>query len=78
MHIFQNLTMHHIKIPASIISQFVKVSSKNFLEEFGHIETLAFIIGYEKDNEVVPTELIFPKQQGTPDKVDDLGRYISI
>ena len=65
--------MNNIKIPELVVSKFVEVSSKNFLEDSGHIETLAFIIGYEKDGEVIATELVFPKQNGTPDKVEDLG-----
>ena len=68
--------MDHIKIPEFIISKFVQLSSKNYLEECGHVETLAFIIGYEKDDEVIATEIVFPKQHGTPDKVEDLGKYI--
>ena len=65
--------MHHIKIPDSIISRFVDISSKNISRNLGHIETLAFLIGYEKNNEVTATELVLPKQDGTPNKVDDLG-----
>ena len=65
--------MNHFKIPGSIIRQFVEMSSKNISTDCGHIETLAFLIGYEIDNEVIATELVFPKQDGTPIKVDDLG-----
>ena len=65
--------MNHIKIPESIVSEFVEVSSKNFSRDSGHIETLAFLVGYKNDNDVIATELIFPKQLGTPTKVDDLG-----
>ena len=71
--IFQNIAMNHIKIPGAIISQFVEISSKNISTDCGHIETLAFLIGNEIDNEVIATELVFPKQDGTPIKVDDLG-----
>ena len=66
--------MNNIKIPECVITKFVEVSSKNFSSDFGHIETLAFLIGYKNDTDVIPTELIFPKQHGTPLKVDDLGK----
>ena len=64
---------NNINIPESIISQFVEISSKNFSIDGGHIETLAFLIGYENDSDIIATELIIPKQHGTPTNVDDLG-----
>ena len=56
-------------IPESIISEFVEVSSRNY-----SIETLALLIGYCDGNDIIPTELVFPKQNGTATKVDDLGK----
>ena len=64
---------NNIQIPCSVISKFVEVSSQNFSIDCEHIETLAFLIGYINENDVIATELIFPKQHGTPCKVDDLG-----
>ena len=66
--------MNNIKIPENIVTKFVEVSSKNFSSDCGHIQTLAFLVGYKSNIDVIPTELIFPKQHGTPLKVDDLGK----
>ena len=52
----KNLTMKHIKIPESIVSEFVEVSAKNFSRECGHIETLAFLVGYRNGNDVIATD----------------------
>ena len=63
------------KIPASIIEEFLKVSSTNLnLEKKGHVETLAFLIGYCENDVLIGTHLVFPSQRGQSWKVDDEGK----
>lgn len=63
-------------IPKSIIDEFVKISAENKSPEDGkHIETLAFLVGYKEDGNVVGTHIIFPKQTGDPGRVCDDGKY---
>ena len=60
------------------ISQFIKVSSSNRDQDGHHVETLAFLVGYSKNDNYIATDLIFPSQHGQPHKVDDLGKQIYI
>ena len=65
-------------IGSDLISQFIKVSSSNRGQDGHHVETLAFLVGYSKNDNYIATDLIFPSQQGQPHKVDDLGKQIYI
>ena len=68
-----------ITIPKTALETFISVSSKNFAQNSDlHIETLAFIIGYQDGERIVPTEILFPKQDGTQSKVDDNGKIFSV
>ena len=61
-------------IGSDLISQFIKVAGKNSSDQDGrHIETLAFLLGYAYDGNLIATDLIFPNQHGQPHKVDDAG-----
>ena len=39
-----------------------------------HIETLAYLFGYESEGNLVGTHLVFPEQNGTCSRVDDNGK----
>ena len=65
-------------IGSDLISQFIKVSSSNTDQDGLHVETLAFLVGYSKNDNYIATDLIFPSQHGQPHKVDDLGKQIYI
>ena len=65
-------------IGSDLISQFIKVSSSNRDQNGHHVETLAFLVGYSKNDNYIATDLIFPSQHGQPHKVDDLGKQIYI
>ena len=65
-------------IGSDLISQFIKVSSSNRDQDGHHVETLAFLVGYSKNDNYIATDLIFPSQHGQPHKVDDLGKQIYI
>ena len=63
-------------IPGQLLREFRKVSSNNRSPQDGrHVETLAYLIGYQSDGNLIGTDLIFPKQSGTSSHVDDIGRY---
>ena len=63
-------------IPEEVIREFRQVSSNNRSDNGGHIETLAFLIGYKQDDNFIGTNLIFPEQEATCSRVDDKGKAI--
>ena len=63
-------------ISSDLISEFVKVSGKNRDHNGYHVETLAFLTGYFKDDNYIATNLIFPKQHGQAHKVEDQGKIL--
>ena len=64
-------------IPEELLREFLKVSSNNRSPQDGrHVETLAYLIGYQSDGNLIGTDLVFPKQSGTSSRVDDLGEYM--
>ena len=63
-------------IPEHLLREFRKVSSNNrSIEDGRHIETLAYLIGYHSDGNLVGTDLFFPTQTATSSHVDDTGMY---
>ena len=65
-------------ISSDLLAEFVKVSGSNRDQKGHHVETLAFVIGYFKDDNYIATNLIFPSQHGTVNKVDDRGLILFI
>ena len=63
-------------ISSDLVSKFVKVSGKNRDHNGHHVETMAFLIGYFKDDNYIATNLIFPKQYGQAHKVEDQGKIL--
>jgi hypothetical protein len=62
-------------IPEKITSEFLKIASANLSQDDGgHIETLAFLIGFSAGDTITGTHLIFPAQNGTSSVVNDLGK----
>ena len=50
------------------------VAVKNVSTQDGqHLETLAFLLGYSDNDNLIATDLVFPKQRGQAHKVDDEG-----
>ena len=43
-----------------------------------HIETMAYLLGYESEGNLMATELIFPKQEGSAVMVLDQGKFTII
>ena len=67
-----------IIIPDEVISKFLNIATKNISPIDGeHIETLAFLIGYEDNGTLIGTDLYFPQQNGTSCQVNDEGKYCS-
>ena len=58
-------------IPEQLLREFRRVSSNNRSPQDGrHIETLAYLIGYQSDGNLIGTDLVFPKQSATSSHVD--------
>ena len=65
-------------IADDLISQFMKIAGKNIsIQDGQHVETLAFLLGYSENDNMIATDLIFPKQDGQAHKVDDLGKVMT-
>ena len=62
-------------IPHDLLRKFEVISSGNCSPNGRHVETLAYLFGYEADGNLFDTHLIFPEQEGTCSKVDDIGNY---
>lgn len=60
-------------ISSDLVAKFVKVSGNNRDQSGRHVETLAFLIGYFKDDNYIATNLIFPSQHGQANRVEDQG-----
>ena len=65
------------KIPESFIKCFTEYATKNKSPiDQKHIETLAFLVGYKEDNEIIGSDLVFPKQRGGISDVEDHGKFL--
>ena len=55
----------------------MKVAGKNTsIQDGQHLETLAFLLGHSENDNLIATDLIFPKQDGQAHKVDDQGKLM--
>ena len=71
--------MYSYILPRDIIASFHSVASENYSKnDEKHIESLAFLAGYKEGNSVTVTDIVYPKQDGTPMRVDDLGKQKSL
>ena len=64
------------KIPEKALERFIEVAQKNKSQDDDrHIETLAYLLGYEDDQNgaIIATEIVFPNQSGTSVSVTDEG-----
>ncbi len=62
-------------IPEDLLRKFQAVCSNNCSADGRHVETLAYLFGYESDGNLIGTHLVFPEQEGTCSKVDDKGNF---
>ena len=77
--IFFRILQKMLVIPDNLIPKFLDIASKNNSPEDGkHVETLAFLIGFEENSTFFGTDLYFPKQKGLPCQVHDKGKSFSI
>ena len=66
-------------IPEQVLKEFQKVSSSNkSVHDGGLIETLAYLIGYWCNWDLIATDLVFPNQSATSSHVDDRGKQITL
>ncbi len=67
------MSRKRISLPKATKIAFLNVAKGN-VDANGQLkETLCFLAGYETEQELIVTDLIFPVQEGTSAKVDDLG-----
>ena len=70
-----------IFVQQNFIEEFLKVAKNNLSvgDDNQHVETLAYLLGYESEQgNLIATELIFPKQEGSPVMVVDQGKFTII
>ena len=68
-----------IIVQETFIEEFMKVAKHNLsVSDNLHVETLAYLLGYESEGNLIATELIFPKQEGSPVMVVDQGKFTII
>ena len=68
-----------IIIQENFIEDFMKVAKHNLsVGDNLHVETLAYLLGYESEGNLIATELIFPKQEGSAVQVADQGKFTII
>ena len=60
-------------IPQALIDTFVGKALINKNSDGDHVETLAYITGYEEDGKMVANEIILPNQQCSKTEVIDEG-----
>ena len=69
----------NIIVQENFIEEFMKVAKHNLsVDDNLHIETLAYLLGYESEGNLIATELIFPKQEGSAVMVLDQGKFTII
>ena len=67
----------NIIVQENFIEEFMKVAKHNLsVDDNLHIETLAYLLGYESEGNLIATELIFPKQEGSSVMVVDQGKLL--
>ena len=67
-----------IFVQQNFIEEFLKVAKNNLSvgDDNQHVETLAYLLGYESEQgNLIATELIFPKQEGSAVMVVDQGKF---
>ena len=70
-----------IFVQQNFIEEFLKVAKNNLSvgDDNQHVETLAYLLGYESEHgNLIATELIFPKQEGSAVMVVDQGKFTII
>ena len=70
-----------IFVQQNFIEEFLKVAKNNLSvgDDNQHVETLAYLLGYESEQgNLIATELIFPKQEGSAVMVVDQGKFTII
>ena len=68
-----------IIIQENFIEDFMKVAKHNLsVGDNLHVETLAYLLGYESEGNLIATELIFPMQEGSAVLVVDQGKFTII
>ena len=61
-------------IAKELVKKFLEVASKNLSsQDQKHVETLAYLVGYSEEDNIIATHLIFPDQKCLPGAVIDKG-----
>ena len=76
--LFSKLKMK-IFVQQNFIEEFLKVAKNNLsVGDNQHVETMAYLLGYESEGNLIATELIFPMQEGSAVMVVDQGKFTII
>ena len=68
-----------IIVQQNFIEEFLKVAKNNLsVGDNLHVETMAYLLGHESEGNLIATELIFPKQEGSAVMVLDQGKFTII
>ena len=68
------LKMKPVVIPKAVQREFLARARANKDSTGRHVETLAFVMGYESEQGITATSLLFPVQTGNSARVTDEGR----
>ena len=61
---------YHYNIPSNVISEFMRRASEK------NVQTLAFLAGFKDGNTITVADIVFPKQNGTKSKINEIGKSI--
>ena len=65
-----------LEISSDLIGKFAEISKSNQSEsDGGHVETLAFVVGFVENQRRIGTHLVFPDQSATSSIVNDEGMF---
>ena len=68
--------MKPVVVPKAVQREFLARAKANKDENGRHVETLAFLMGWESEHQITATSILFPVQTGNSARVTDEGRDI--
>ena len=70
--------MKKILLHPDALQAFISQAEKNVTDDGGLKQSMVYLLGYETDDVIKTTELLFPFQECTSNHVTELGRYIFV
>ena len=62
-------------VPGDLLRKFQDVAANNVSSDGRHIKTFAYLFGHESNCNFIGTHIVFPEQDGTCSRVDDMGKF---